>query len=120
MTEHHEHHHEHHHAMSYADTVRQYRADKDDYFRTGQGSPLPAEERATFTGIPYYPIDEAFIVEGLPLEPYAGDDPVRFEIPTTDGRLRAAERAGEFRFELDGSPQRLTAYRIAPSPGGEI
>ena len=49
----------------------------------------------------------------LALEPYAGVDPLRFEIPTTDGRLRPAERAGEFRFALMGSPQRLTAYRIA-------
>ena len=51
------------------------------------------------------------------LEPYGGADPVRFEIPTTDGRLRPAERAGEFRFALMGSPQRLTAYRIANARG---
>jgi uncharacterized protein (DUF1684 family) len=103
--------------MSYADAVRRYRADKDAYFRTAHGSPVPAEDRATFTGIPYYPIDESFIAGGLVLEPYGGADPIRFEIPTTDGRLRPAERAGEFRFALLGSPQRLTAYRIASASG---
>ena len=117
MTEHHHDHHEHHHQLSYADAVRLYRADKDTFFRTGAGSPVPPSDRASFKGIPYFPVDESFIAEGLSLEPYGGSDPVRFEIPTSDGRLRPAERAGEFRFELMGSPQRLTAYRIASSTG---
>ena len=63
---------------------------------------MPAGERTAFTGIPYFPVDESFIAEGLVLEPYAGDEPVRFEIPTTDGRLRPAERAGVFHFVLGG------------------
>jgi hypothetical protein len=108
---------EHHHALSYADAIRLYRAGRDDYFRTGHGSPVPAGERAAFPGIPYFPVDESFVAEGLALQPYAGDDPVRFEIPTSDGRLRPAERAGEFRFELMGQPQRLTAYRMASGEG---
>jgi uncharacterized protein (DUF1684 family) len=78
---------------------------------------VPSADRATFTGIPYFPVDESFVADGLMLEPYGGDDPVRFEIPTTDGRLRPAERAGEFRFALAGSPQRLTAYRMASADG---
>ena len=53
MTEHAEHA-EHHHALSYADAVRGFRAEKDDYFRTGRGSPVPPGERAAFTGIPYF------------------------------------------------------------------
>ena len=113
MTEHAEH----HHTLSYADAISQFRAGKDAYFRTGHGSPVPAGEREAFTGIPYFPVDETFIAEGLALEPYDGDDPVRFEIPTTDGRLRPAERAGVFRFELTGHPQRLTAYRMAGADG---
>ena len=115
MTDHADHsdHAEHHHTLSYADAVRQYRADKDAYFRSGEASPVPSAERAAFAGIPYFPVDESFVAEGLALEPYAGDEPVRFEIPTTDGRLRPAERAGVFRFALSGAPQRLTAYRLA-------
>jgi uncharacterized protein len=115
MTEHHA---EHHHVLSYQDAVSRYRADKDAYFRTGADSPVPAGDRAAFSGIPYFPIDESFIVEGLALEPYVGDEPVRFEIPTTDGRLRPAERAGVFSFELSGQPRRLTAYRLVGSRGG--
>lgn len=119
MTDHAEHaEHEHRHALSYEDAIRQYRAEKDAYFRSGRGSPVPPAERDAFAGIPYFPVDESFVAESLALEPYAGDEPVRFEIPTTDGRLRPAERAGVFSFELAGSPQRLTAYRIA-GPEGE-
>jgi uncharacterized protein (DUF1684 family) len=113
MTEHSEH----HHAMSYADATRRYRADKDAYFRTGAGSPVPAEDRGAFPGIPYFPVDESLVIEGIVLEAYSGSDPVRFQIPTTDGRLRPAERAGEFRFALMGHPQRLTAYRVASADG---
>lgn len=120
MTEHehhHEDHHEHHHELSYADAIRLFRADKDAYLKTGHASPVPPNERAAFVGIPYYPIDESFIAEGLELEPYTGDEPVHFEIPTTDGRLRPAERAGVFRFALAGFAQRLTAYRLADGHG---
>jgi uncharacterized protein (DUF1684 family) len=109
----------HHHTLSYADAIERFRADKDAYFRSGAGSPVPDAERATFEALPYYPVDEACIVDGLGLEPYEGDEPVRFEIPTTDGRLRPAERAGIFRFQLGGGERMLTAYRLAAA-GGEI
>jgi uncharacterized protein (DUF1684 family) len=111
--------HEHHHGLSYADAITQYRADKDAYFRSGTGSPVPAADRAAFPGIGYYPVDERMIVDELSLEPYAGDEPARFEIPTTDGRLRPAERAGTFGFSLEGAEHRLTAYRLARPDGAE-
>jgi len=105
--------HEHHHRGSYADAVARFRADKDAFFRAAPGSPIPAPERSTFAGLPYFPADEAWIIDGLTLEEYRGDEPVHFEIPTTDGRLRPAARAGIFRFELAGVDCRLTAYRFA-------
>jgi uncharacterized protein (DUF1684 family) len=46
----------------------------------------------------------------LALEPYAGDQPSAFEIPTSDGQLRPAHRAGTFTFEREGGSRRLTAY----------
>lgn len=105
--------HEHHHVLSYEDAVARYRADKDAFFRTSPSSPIPAAERETFTGLPYYPVDPALVFDDLVLLPYAGSEPVLFEIPTSDGRLRPSERAGVFRFELDGATRTLTAYRFA-------
>jgi uncharacterized protein len=113
MTEHDEH----HHTLSYPDAIERYRADKDTYFRSGGGSPVPVAARATFAGIPYFPVDEGYIVEDLAMHPYEGNEPVRFEIPTTDGRLRPAERAGVFRFDLGGTAGTLTAYRLAAADG---
>ena len=102
----HEHHHEH---VDYPDAVRAFRGDKDDAFR-GHDSPLPPSERDAFTGLPYFAVDQALRFEGLRLEPYGGTEPVRFQIPTSDGQLRPAERAGVFRFELEGTAQTLTGY----------
>jgi uncharacterized protein (DUF1684 family) len=105
-------HHEHRAELSYPDAIAAYRADKDEFFRSSPGSPVPPEERETFEGLPYYPVDESLVFEGLSLESYTGDEPVRFEIPTSDNRLRPAERAGVFRFPLDGETRTLTAYRF--------
>jgi uncharacterized protein (DUF1684 family) len=112
------HEHEGHEHLDYGDAVRAYRADKDDYFRTGADSPLPATERGGFAGLPYYEVDEALRFDGLTLEPYAGSEPASFQIPTSDGRLRDAQRAGVFRFELGGESRTLTGYTFA-SGGSE-
>jgi uncharacterized protein (DUF1684 family) len=101
-----------HQHVAYPDAVAAYRTEKDDAFR-GYGSPIPEAEREAFEGLPYFPVDEHLRFEGLRLEPYAGNEPVMFQIPTSDGRLRAAERAGIFRFDLDGSPHALTGYTFA-------
>jgi uncharacterized protein (DUF1684 family) len=108
----HEHHHEH---VDYPDAVRAYRADKDEAFRTSRGSPVPKAERAAFKGIPYFEVDPSLRFEALTLEPYGGSEPVMFQIPTTDGQLRDAERAGTFGFEIAGKPYRLTAYTFEGS-----
>jgi uncharacterized protein (DUF1684 family) len=126
MTTEHEHDHEHHHhdhehehvPVEYKDAVEGFRLDKDEFFRTMPGSPIPEAERATFAGLPYFPVDEAMVFEGLPLEPYTGDEPSNFQIPTSDGKLRPAHRAGVLRFELDGAPRQLTAYTF-DGGGGE-
>jgi uncharacterized protein (DUF1684 family) len=107
----HEHHdHGHHHTLTYEDAVEQYRADKNEYFRVSPGSPIPEAEREAFAGLPYYRVDPALRFDDLRLEPYGGSEPVRFEIPTSDGRLRPAERAGVFTLPLDGAGRTLTAY----------
>ncbi len=111
MTDHdHDHHHDHEHVLSYPDAVAAFRADKDAFFGSHPQSPIPAAERAAFTGLPYYPVDERLVFEGLHVQPYEGDEPTSFQIPTSDGRLRPARRAGVLRFELDGEPRQLTGY----------
>jgi uncharacterized protein len=109
-----------HHEHSYQAAIGGYRAEKDAFFKTSPHSPIPEDERAAFEGLPYYPIDEDLVVEGLRLEPYAGDEPSSFEIPTSDGKLRPAHRAGTFSFQLDGEPRRLTAYQLDGGRGDSL
>jgi uncharacterized protein (DUF1684 family) len=108
----HEHHHHHDGPHDYVGAVQAFRAEKDAYFRTSAGSPVPAAERDAFEGIPYYPVNVDLVFEGLTLEPYAGDEPTSFQIPTSDGKLRPARRAGSLSFEIEGTPVRLTAYEL--------
>ena len=120
MTNEHDHQHVHHHhehrPIGYAEAITQFRAEKDEWFKESHDSPIPEAERAAFTGLPYFPVDPALRFEGLALEPYRGDEPSNFEIPTSDGKLRPAHRAGILPFELGGARLALTAYTF---DGGE-
>jgi uncharacterized protein (DUF1684 family) len=121
--EHHEHHHEHEHEhdhrpVGYAEAIEAFRADKDDYFKNaGAGSPIPVAEREAFTGLPYFPVDPAMRFEDRALEPYTGAEPSNFQIPTSDGRLRPAHRAGILAFDSGGQRRALTAYTFDGGDG---
>jgi uncharacterized protein (DUF1684 family) len=115
-----DHHHEHHAPITHEEAIDAFRAEKDQFFRRDPHSPIPAGERDAFTGLAYYPVNTALRFEDRRLEPYTGDEPSDFEIPTSDGRLRPAHRAGVLRFELDGATHVLTAYTLdTPDVTGE-
>ena len=111
--EHHEHYADHVHDLEpidYVDAVEGFRTEKDYWFKHADGSPIPPVERDAFTGLAYFPIDPALRFDDLVLAPYAGSEPQRFQIPTSDGQLRPAHRAGSFSFELEDEPRSLAAY----------
>ena len=112
-------HHE-HRPMGYAEAIDRYRADKDDYFKGARNSPIPPGEREAFDGLPYYPIDEGLRFDGLRVEPYTGGEPSDFQIPTSDGKLRPAHRAGVLAFELGGERRVLTAYTFDGEDGESL
>jgi uncharacterized protein len=105
-------HHHHEGPHDYRSAIEGYRAEKDAFFKSAPGSPIPQEERDGFNGLPYYPVEEELVFDGLSPEPYTGTEPTTFQIPTSDGKLRPARRAGVFTFELGGEPRRLTAYEL--------
>ena len=121
----HEHHHEPepgqgHHHHDYATEVADYRARKDAYFKEAASSPIPLDARSEFTGLPYFAVDRDLLLEGIRLEPYAGSEPIAFEFPTSDGKLRPAHRAGSFTFDLGGEPRTLAAYTIDGGSGESL
>ena len=120
MTDDHDHHHEHHAPISYEEAIDSFRADKDEFFRTNPHSPIPVDQRDDFSGLPYYPLDTALRFEDRRLEPYTGDEPSDFQIPTSDGRLRPAHRAGVLGFDIDGIRRQLTAYTFDGGDGQSL
>ncbi len=116
----HEHEHHHHAQLAYPDAVRAFRADKDEFFKTSHGSPIPEAERPAFTGLPYFDIDESLAFDGLALEQYTGGEPTSFAIPTSDGKLRPAERAGTFAFAVGSVTVKLTAYTFENDRSGAV
>ena len=81
------HDHEHHHhegPHDYGAAIAGFRAEKDAFFKSAPGSPIPSDERDAFAGLPYYPVDEDLVFEGLTPAPYTGDEPTTFQIPTSD------------------------------------
>jgi uncharacterized protein (DUF1684 family) len=96
----------------WADAIRERRAAKDDYFRTDPHSPIPAEDRETFTGLAYYPIDERYRVE-RPLHRHEAVEPLT--VGTSTGGEREYLRWGEFHVEIEGETVTIQAYKDEPS-----
>lgn len=105
------------HHESLARAIEAERAAKDEYFRLAPDSPIPAEDRAAFTGLAYFPVDPAYRFEGLELGPYDGTEPEAFDMPTSQDDLRRAWRAGTFRFRVAGQAVALVAYDLG---GGSL
>lgn len=62
-----------------------FREEKDRLFREHPQSPLPAAERATFGGLPYWPYDPAWRMEAV-LGPESGDPGPHAELPESVGQ----------------------------------
>jgi uncharacterized protein (DUF1684 family) len=116
----HDHHHHEHRPIDYKDAIEEFRAEKDAFFKTAPGSPIPEAERDAFTGLPYYPVDPTLRFEDRTLQPYSGGEPSNFQIPTSDGKLRPAHRAGILNFDLGGELQALTAYTFDGGDGESL
>jgi uncharacterized protein (DUF1684 family) len=87
--------------------LQEFRAEKDEVFRTDPYSPLTEEQKGSFTGLSYYPPNDALRLE-LALETDVDHSPVTMEVST--GGSREYRRAGKIRFEVGGQPGELTVF----------
>lgn len=86
-----------------------FRADKDAFFRDQPGSPLTAEQRASFSGLAYFPESPGLVVTAvLDTEGIDVEEPIAMQ--TTTGGTQVYRRAGVVRFEVDGSATRVTLF----------
>ncbi len=93
-------------------TLAWFRAEKDSLFKHHPQSPIPADERATFQGLPYWPFDpHARVVATLSSHAEDAGAPEQCsEIAFT--------RIGTLSFELYGTHYQLAALWIAGYAGG--
>ncbi len=89
-----------------ATTISDYRANKDDYFRSDPHSPLPYEYRGAFEGLPYFDWNSDLVFT-VAVEPADGS---AVTIATSDGAERTYRRAGKVSIDIAGKEQTLTLY----------
>ena len=97
------------------DAVEQFRRGRDELFRTHPQSPIEPEERASFSGLHYFPHDPRCRVQAR-VEPGDGSELV-IDTGGDDGAVRYV-RAGTLHFELDGQACRLTVLSLVQYAGG--
>lgn len=87
--------------------IAAWRAEKDRYMRDSPDSPVPAEARASFPPLVYYPIDPVYQVPAaLTIAP----SEAVLELPTSTGQRRKMRRIGTLKFTLQGEPLSLSAF----------
>ena len=91
------------------DAVLQERLAKNDAFKSGAESPVPAEARPSFRGLDYYPYNPDLIFT-VSLHRYPGPKPVR--LATNKGEIRRGLRYGYFEFQVSGQKCQLQVYRL--------
>jgi uncharacterized protein (DUF1684 family) len=84
------------------------RADKDTMFKSHPDSPLLPEDRAAFTGLPYFPINSLYRMPAR-LEEDRSNTTV-IELSTSAAEKRRMQRVGSLRFTFNGKPLALTAF----------
>ena len=89
--------------------ILDYRRRKDQDFKQGKDSPLPAELKVIFTGLEYYPINWNYRFEG-PVQRYP--NPPKIRMITTSGETRDAIKYGYIRFILKDKEFKLEVYRL--------
>ena len=97
--------------------LKEFREERDRFFKEDPHSPLKDADRRDFKGLSYYPIDLRYAVIGS-VAPYPTEPkPLTVTLPTSKGTGKKYVRYGRFQFQLSGKEHRLQVYR--PLGGGE-
>jgi len=86
----------------------EFRAEKDDFFKTHPQSPLTREQKHDFHGLNYFPENEDLRLE-VQVELLNDQKPMMMQ--TSTGGVQEYMRYGKFRFQTDGQEAELTIYQ---------
>ena len=96
--------------VPYEEGIASWRTDKDRFMRESPESPVAASDRATFSALPYFPIDQDYRVPASLTGNRVEDI---LDMPTSTGLRRKMQRVGTLEFTLRGEPLKLTAFAEA-------
>ena len=85
-----------------------FRAEKDDFFKSHPQSPLTREQKQDFTGLNYFPENETLRLEAQ-MELLNDSTPMLMQ--TSTGGAQEYMRYGKFKFQVDGQEAELTIYQ---------
>jgi uncharacterized protein len=95
---------------TWARALSRFRAQKDEYFKAGRGSPLPPGEATTFQGLKYFDPDSNYRLEARLLR---DANPEAVMVATSKGTRQLFNRVGHFDLVINGTPVRIQAYQSA-------
>src|SRR5689334_11222597 len=85
----------------------EFRAQKDDFFKTYSQSPLTPEQQQGFQGLHYFPENPALRLI-VSIEEFADQDPIVMQ--TSTGGVQEYTRYGRLHFSVDGQAFELTLF----------
>lgn len=92
----------------------EFRKMKDDFFKRHVQSPLSDAQKKNFTGLNYYPENDALRFT-LTLERHP--EPAHVEMQTSKGDVRAYLKVGEIHFPVNAQTATLQVYESEDNPG---
>ena len=95
-------------APEHARQVAAFQQELNTEYQDSTRTPLPRAARATFAGLPFYPINYAACVEARFIPDSLG---APFQMPTSTTRRPLYRRYGRLEFVLESKPQRLVVYQ---------
>ena len=93
--------------VPYPEQIAAWHAEKDRFMRQSPESPVPAERRASFPPLPYFPVDPSYRIPASLQPAPAGAVVV---MPTSTGQRRQMRHVGTLAFTLRGQPLTLGAF----------
>src|SRR3989449_364968 len=98
----------------YVKEIEATRREKDFFFKEDAESPIPHVLRHNLEGLAYFPPDPKYRVRAKLIK---DPNPQRVVLATSKGVPREMIRYGVFECEIDGTKQRLAAFKSVPQPG---
>lgn len=93
---------------TYEQEVVEWRAEKNQAFKSGSESPIPQTQRASFSGLVYYDVDSRMRVPAALTETPGATQVI--EMDTTAGNRDRFRVIGRLEFTLNGAKHSLTAF----------